>query len=348
MAASNKIAILGSGVLARRLFLKLFEEGIDIVLLAETPDNFNTVDDFGNQLVMNLTLDTIYGRSSHDITYNSVGSSITIDGRNISLALDDVVNLPLGYHAVDVLVDCSCVVDDGSIADAVYNAGGKTIITTTYPQSDTVLYNYYNGKYIVTPLNDTQHGINCCMAEAYAIATALVCKAFNDDYGITLGVMEEFISNTNYGYVQDYPDGSATSKARSCDNVIFGYQDGDRRTPRVLPELNGKIFKKQFRINTKNVNTLSFILKLNSSFTDPDLIASYKSACNDFLKTDGILDTVSLDYNTLDYVGTSDNKIGTFSSLENTMGIVVFYDAIMLQVHNIVEYIKNHAGDWSR
>lgn len=348
MASSNKIAILGSGILARRLFLKLFEEGIDIVLLAETPNNFNTVDDFGNQLVMNLTLDTIYGRAQHDITYDSLHPSITIDGRNIPLALDDVVNLQLGYYAVDVLVDCSCVVDDGTIADAAYNAGAKTLITTTYPQSDTVLYNYYNGKYIVTPLNDTQHGINCCMADAYAIATALVCKAFNDDYGITLGVMEEFISNTNYGYVQDYPDGSATSKARACDNVIFGYQDVDRKSSRIVPELMGKIFKKQFRINTKNVNTLSFILKLNSSFTDSDLRQSYKSACNDFLKTDATLDTVSLDYNTVDYVGTSDNKIGTLSSLENTMGVVVFYDAIMLQVHNIVEYIKNHAGDWSR
>lgn len=353
MAATTYVAIYGSGVLARQLIRRIFDNAnlngtAVIVYIAESADRFSNVDAFGNQLALNLEFDSIYGRwHMGNIQYNDNSSEIIIEGRSIPVDIvSDISNLDLARYGVDVCIDCSGIPDDGSFYNGVYNAGGKCALTTTLP---TVSGFSYYGKAVVTKINPQSHGVPAYMGDAELIAKSIIDKVLNDAFGINNMLHTVHMSESNFGYVQDYPDGNANESGRACDNLIcMGCSnDASTRLGYIIPELQGKTYSVVYRINTKNVNNIQFDCITNYDRTVLEIQAALKAAEGTYKYLYTEKPIVSLDCSNYDNIMILGNHISVFSSNAHRYQVECFYDAIILQVNNIIEYLELHPADWS-
>lgn len=350
----QKVFIMGTGVLARRLFLEIFNDtysGSEIVGIGDCYGNYGSNNQLVAQFAYNLEFDTIYGRADlHQISSDNYGHLI-IDGKEINCYAatdpnDIPNNMPLGNLGVDVVIDCSGVRDDGSVANNVYAAGGKITLATVNP-TPTAFSNQYNGTRVVTPVNDTAHGIQCVLADGDLIARAVICKIINDQSTVDSVYIDIRKSNTNYGYVQDYPNGSADCSGRAADNVMYEGTYNASEIGQIIPELNGKVIRSLTRVNNKNVNSALFHFFTSHSETVGTANGMIKNASGDVSKYIEYTekDIVSSDYNGYRYIGVTASRTSVVGPT-GTLHYYIYYDYIMMQVKNIKDYLYNHTGDF--
>lgn len=348
--ATTKVAIVGTGLLARQLLKRCFKSNaVEVVLVCASAYDFPDIDTFGTQLVYNLRYDTIYGRENdlQIMNYYAGDNEITINGKSIKLDLQaNVADFPFGSYSVDVAIDCSGKADDGTFYNGSYQAGAKTSLTTTRPTTNG--WSYYNYA-CVFPLNDGAHGVSAYMPSGSVIVQSIVNKIFNDQYGITECKHTVLISSTNFNYVQDYPDGTASYAGRSCDNIALQGMTTNSMVGWIIPELRGKEHANVYRINTKQNNAIDFFFDIQVSQSQASDILDdvFGIIKRDFSEFGEVLfdDVVSSDF-------TGEDKFGLISKsfylFNNTYcGCTAMYDNIILQTNNIVAYLEKHESDWS-
>ena len=346
--ASTKVAILGTGELARQLIRKIFDDySAEIVLIADISGQYVTDSDLADDISYHLQYDTLYKRwKGHSVS--SSNGNLVIEGKNILCKVDESIDiLPLGSLDVDVLIDCSGKSDDGSVINGVWNAGGKCCIATTRPSTNAHT-NYYNNNTIVTPLNDIQHGQSAYLCDGNVVARSII--SYIIDYNQVIDIAHYIVHkpNTNYMYVQDYPNGSANRNSRACDNTIYeGTPSSGDLVGRIMPQINGKCYTSTYRIVNKTMHSTLCDFTVLHSDTIEHVIGNIKGYSGDgykYLLYDND-DTVSSDYENQDCIGLNDNCISMQQNGERVQ-VNMYYDAILLQVRNIVEYIYSHSGDW--
>ena len=345
---ASKVAILGTGVLARQLIRTIFDEyGMEIVLVTDISGQYATDSDLADDISYHLQYDTLYKRwKAHQASAHN--DKLIIDGKEIPCKVDESIdNLTLGALDVDVLIDCSGKSDNGSIITGVWNAGGKCCIATTRP-SLTALPNYYHNNIIVTPLNDIQHGQSAYLCDGNVVARSIISKIIDNNQVIDIAHYIVHKPNTNYMYVQDYPNGSANRNSRACDNVIYeGTPSSADLVGRIMPQLSGKCYTSTYRIVNKTMHSTLCDFTVRYSDTIEHVIGNIKGYSGDgykYLLYDN-QDTVSSDYENQDCIGLNDNCISMQQNGERVQ-VNMYYDAILLQVRNIVDYISSHNGDW--
>ena len=347
----QKVFIMGGGVLARRLFVKLFEDsyGDTIVGIGDVYGQFADAPTMAKQFYYNLKYDTIYGRSfskNHSLNYSDNDSYIVVDGMKIDFYVEtNPIDIIFGNLGGPVVIDCSGVADDGTLWNAAYLGGATSIIVTTRPDS-TTLQNYYNNKIVVPPINDTPHGIACCIPNGDVIAMSVISKIVNDNTTLNYVYATVQKANTNFGYVQDFPDGSASNDARAADNIIYkGFSNAP--VGYVIPELQGKVVPCISRVNNKNANTIFFNFLAQQSQTKSSVEIMFKSATGDISKyIDCNYDSIaSSDYSDVKSIGVMINH--DYLSVQNqNFQLNVHYDFICLHVRAITDYLYNHNGDF--
>lgn len=349
--ASTKIAILGTGVLARQLIRHNFNTGqyAEIVCVIDISGQYSTAQQLVADLVYHIHYDTLYKRwDGHNVEGHN--EYLQIEGKQIKCVVATDINnvVELSALDVDVLIDCSGNHDNGTIINGAWNAGARCCIATV-PPTPTAFTNYYNNKYIVTPLNDVPHGISAYLCDGSLVARSIMSKIINDNQVINVAHFTNLKPNTNYLYVQDYANGDNGRDSRACDNIIYEGVSASDKVGQILPVINGKTYISTYRVVNKTVNETLCDFTVQYDDTIEHVRANIKGYSGDgykYLLYD-IDDTVSSDYEGLDYIGLNDNCI-SMTQNGTRVQVNMYYDAIMLQVKNIYDYVYSHSGDWTR
>lgn len=345
----TKVAILGTGVLARQLIRTIFDSySAETVLIADISGQYASNSQMADDLAYHVLYDTLYKRWKGHNVISSNNGKLVIDGKEIPCIVDsDVSNLPLGELGVDVFIDCSGVSDNGAVINGAWNAGAKCCIATTRPSSN-ALTDYYNNNTIVTPLNDVAHGYSAYLCDGNVVARSIITKIVDNNQIVNVAHYTVHKPNTNYMYVQDYPDGHANRNSRACDNTIYEGTISNDLVRRIMAQLNGKCYTSTYRIVNKTMHSTLCDFEVKYSDTIEHVIGNIKGYDGDGYKY--ILydsqDTVSSDYENQDVIGINDNCI-SMQQNGSRVQVNVYYDAILLQVRNIIDYLSSHNNDWT-
>lgn len=252
----NNVAIVGMGVLGR----KLFRELIDV-------DNGNFRDDWYISLIDDpnapseiaylLNHDTVYGNLKNVATTDmpikgdDEGNRLDFNGRPIPVyATTTFGDLPLGEMAVNTVIDCTGITTVTMAQDYI-NAGARRVVIMSELAAENTTPTIV---YAVNKAEVTHDDTIICIPAGQCIATAIVGKAIVDA-GQNYGVGRDIIvgSYTGLNNLQDsYRTGTEQSQMKRAGawNLIRSDKNYGRATGLIVPELNGKVTSTEIRSAT--------------------------------------------------------------------------------------------------
>ena len=244
-----RVGINGFGRIGRNFLRAVREHGQNIEVVA--------VNDLTSPatLVHLLKYDSIMGRFPGEVTLD--GDVMTLDGHEVKfLAEPDPAKLPWGELGVDVVVESTGRLPNGTKAKAHLDGGSKKVVLSA-PGKE------IDGTFVPGVNLDSYDSASMDIVSAASCTTnclAPMAKVLNDAFGIERGLMTTIHAYTADQNLQDGPHGDLRRARAAALNMVPTTTGAAAAVGLVLPELKGKLdgFAVRVPVPTGSVVDLTF------------------------------------------------------------------------------------------
>ena len=264
-----KVAINGFGRIGRLAFRQMFgAEGYDVVAINDLTSP--------EMLAHLLKYDTTQGRYALADTVSAGESSITVDGKEITIYKEaDAKNLPWGELGVDVVLECTGFYTSKAKASAHIEAGARKVVISA-PAGNDLPTIVYNVNHETLKPEDTVISAASCTTNCLAP----MAKALNDLAPIKSGIMTTVHAYTGDQMTLDGPQRKGDkrrSRAAAC-NIVPNSTGAAKAIGLVIPELNGKLIGSAQRVPTPTGSTTILVAVVDGKVTKEEINAAMKAA----------------------------------------------------------------------
>ncbi len=312
-----KVALNGFGRIGRDVFRIIFEDNIDIDLVA-----VNASGDRKTNLHI-LKYDSLYGKFDGDVDLDEEGNFV-VNGRTIkTLDQRDPEKLPWKELGVDLVIDSTGAFRDREGLSKHLTAGAKKVIVTAPAKNDdiTIVMGVNDDKY-----DPEKHNI-ISNASCTTNCLAPVAKVLMEEFGIEKGLMTTIHAYTSDQVLHDKKHKDLRRARAAALSLIPTTTGAAKAVALVLPELKGKLNGYAVRTPTPTVSLVDLTVELNKKATKEEINEAMKKAAEGELK--GILDyeeepLVSIDFQGSPYSSVFDPE--QTMVIGNMAKVVSWYD----------------------
>jgi len=297
-----KVAINGFGRIGRLVFRAIAEQGllgndVEVVAVGDIVPTDN--------LAYLVKYDSTQGRfagqvdskkSSPDKESDDV---LVVNGKDIQLvSARNPSDLPWKALEVDVVLECTGLFTDGSIAKGHLDAGAKKVIISAPAKNEdiTVVMGVNHQKY--DPANHHVISNASCTTNCLAPVIHVLLK---EGFGIDEGLMTTIHSYTATQKTVDGPSRKDWKGGRTAAiNIIPSATGAARAVGLVIPEVKGKLTGMAFRVPTPTVSCVDLTVKTVKETSYAEISAAMKNASETYMK--GILETTKDEVVSSDFI----------------------------------------------
>ena len=304
-----KVAINGFGRIGRLVFRAIAEQGllgndVEVVAVGDIVPTDN--------LAYLVKYDSTQGRfagqvdskkSSPDKESDDV---LIVNGKDIQLvSARNPSDLPWKALEVDVVLECTGLFTDGSIAKGHLDAGAKKVIISAPAKNEdiTVVMGVNHEKY--DPANHHVISNASCTTNCLAPVVHVLLK---EGFGIDEGLMTTIHSYTATQKTVDGPSRKDWKGGRTAAiNIIPSATGAARAVGLVIPEVKGKLTGMAFRVPTPTVSCVDLTVKTVKETSYAEISAAMKNASETYMK--GILETTKDEVVSSDFIHCASSSI---------------------------------------
>jgi len=286
---SKKIAINGFGRIGRNAFKLAFErDDIEVVAINDLTDT--------KTLAHLLKHDSTYGTYHYDVSYDE--NSIFVAGKQIRvLAERDPALLPWGEFGIDVVIEATGLFVQPEKARAHINAGAKKVVISAPAKGE-------GAKFIVLGVNEhelTREDDIISNASCTTNCIAPVMAVLEREFGIEKALMTTVHSYTASQRILDAPAKDLREARSAAENIVPTTTGAAKAVSLVIPELEGRLTGKAYRVPTANVSVIDLNLIVKNPASYEDICAKVKEASENEFK--GIIEFVDDEVVSCDFIG---------------------------------------------
>ena len=346
-----QVAIVGMGILGRKLFRELidvdtgnFRLNWNILCIADT--------NAPSEIAYLLNHDTVYGNiknvatSDMPIRGNDANNKLDFAGRLIPVYADtDYNKLPLGELGVDTVIDCTGTTTVDKAQDYL-NAGAHRVVIMSELAAGNAVPTIAYAVNKAAPVTNGDKII--CIPAGQCIASAIVAKAIYDS-NLHYFVGNDIIvgSYTGLNNLQDSyrtSDVESQMKRAGAWNLIKSNRKYSRAIGYMVPALNGKVDSTEIRSATIR-GAMTYCNYIISGWDKKTFDAVFKSIADDetvIVDEEAGNSLVSSDVVGTPFVWYCNNASEIYDSNlgGSLVTIPVLYDPIAIQVSNAIYEIE--------
>lgn len=307
-----KVAINGFGRIGRQTLKRIIEKypDLDIVAINDLTDT--------KTLAHLLKYDSNYGIFDGAITSDT--SSISVSGKKYQvLAEKDPLKLPWGKLKIDIVLECTGIVD----GKEHIKAGAKKVIISA-PAKEKDIPGFVLG--VNADIFNAKKVDVMDMGSCTTNCLATVAKVLHDNFKIQKGFMTTVHSYTNDQRILDLPHKDLRRARAAAVNIIPTTTGAARSIGKMIPELDGKLDGIAIRVPTPVVSILDLIVEVKNPTTKEEVNKAFKDAAK---KMKGILTVEENSLVSSDFKGNSHSAIVDLEETmvnENMVKVVAWYD----------------------
>lgn len=312
-----KVALNGFGRIGRDVFRIIFEDNIDIDLVA-----VNASGDRKTNLHI-LKYDSLYGRFVGDVSLDDEGNFV-VNGKTIHTVDErDPEKLPWKELGIDLVIDSTGAFRDREGLSKHITAGAKKVIVTAPAKNEDIS--------IVMGVNDEnydpeKHNI-ISNASCTTNCLAPVAKVLLDNFGIEKGLMTTIHAYTSDQVLHDKKHKDLRRARAAALSLIPTTTGAAKAVALVLPDLKGKLNGFAVRTPTPTVSLVDLTVELSKEATKEEINEAMKKAAEGDMK--GILDYEEDPLVSIDFQGSPYSSIfdpDQTMVLGNMAKVVAWYD----------------------
>ena len=298
-----RLAINGFGRIGRLVLrAALARDGVEVVAVNHKSRRIEVNERYGQALAHSLRYDSVHGRLQAEVSGNR--DAIFVAGREVKLfAWSDPAELPWRDLGVEIVVESTGRMRDGTLAARHITAGAKKVIITAPARNDDVTVVMGVNERVYDP--GRHHVISNASCTTNCLAP--VAKVLHRRFGIVRGIMNTVHAYTNNQQILDMPYWEPR-RGRAAGLCIIPTTTGAARTiGRVLPELDGKLSGAATRVPVPDVSVIDLVVVLARSTDAAAVNAAFQEAAEGDLK--GILAYTELPLVSSDFIGNPHSAI---------------------------------------
>lgn len=348
----KNVAIVGLGVLGRKVFRMLYEEfasyDFNLVLVNDTNDT--------NQLLYLLKYDTVYGKSAlvfQDVTIGTTFDTVFVNGNPVYFYHEsDISQIPLGDRDVHIVLDCTGAgYSMEQLSAYIADQNRKVIVCDQISRKDMTA-----GVWGITQ-EETSGQTFITIPPGQTIADAIAANVVNESFGINKATVIDVGSYTNLNNLQDSPIVSQVSTPQNgragAWNLIRSGKKYARGVGLIRAGLNGILDSEEIRSGTIRGAMSYGTYFLNRSFDESTLLSNWKR-----ISESSIPDAITNEH---PFIGYSEKELVSSDVVgepfvtycnnariamdDTTMMLNVVYDPIVVQAANalaIAQYVAQN------
>lgn len=218
------------------------------------------------QLAYLFRFDSNYGKWPGEVV--ATDGALEIDGRRVVVTAErDPASIPWRDLGVDVVLECTGRLTDGTRAAAHLTAGAAKVIISAPAKNEhlTVVLGVNEARY-----DPRQHHIlsnASCTTNGLAPMAHVLHRAF----GIERGYMTTIHAYTNSQGLQDVIKDDLRDGRAGAENLVPTSTGAARAIGRVLPELNGRLDGMSIRVPVPCVSIVDLVATYQKPVTAADL-----------------------------------------------------------------------------
>lgn len=304
-----KVAINGFGRIGRLVFRAIAEQGllgtdVEVVAVGDIVPTDN--------LAYLVKYDSTQGRFAG--TVDSKKSSpdkqdddvLVVNGKDIQLvSARNPADLPWKELGVDVVLECTGLFTDGTVAKGHLDAGAKKVIISAPAKNEdiTVVMGVNHEKY-----DPSAHNIISNASCTTNCLAPLVHVLLKEGFGIDEGLMTTIHAYTATQKTVDGPSRKDWKGGRTAAiNIIPSATGAAKAVGLVIPEVQGKLTGMAFRVPTPTVSCVDLTVKTVKETSYAEISAALKNASETYLK--GILETTTDQVVSSDFIHCASSSI---------------------------------------
>ncbi len=304
-----KVAINGFGRIGRLVFRAIAEQGllgndVEVVAVGDIVPTDN--------LAYLVKYDSTQGR--FDGTVDSKKSSpdkdsddvLVVNGKDIQLvSARNPADLPWKDLGVDVVLECTGLFTDGTVAKGHLEAGAKKVIISAPAKNEdiTVVMGVNHEKY-----DPSSHNVISNASCTTNCLAPLVHVLLKEGFGIDEGLMTTIHAYTATQKTVDGPSRKDWKGGRTAAiNIIPSATGAAKAVGLVIPEVKGKLTGMAFRVPTPTVSCVDLTVKTVKETSYAEISAALKNASETYLK--GILETTTDQVVSSDFIHCASSSI---------------------------------------
>lgn len=312
-----RVAINGFGRIGRNAFKAGFgRPDVEFVAVNDLTDT--------KTLAYLLKYDTVYGRYSHEVSYDE--SHLIVDGKTIpSFAEKDPTKLPWGKMDVDVVLECTGVFLTEEKAKMHIDAGAKRVIISA-PNKGGNINTYVLG------VNDAKYGSNELILDNASCTTnciAPVAAIMHANFGVEKAMMTTIHAYTADQVLVDGPHRDLRRGRSAAQNIIPTTTGAAIATTQTIPELKGLFDGLSIRVPVAVGSLSDFTFLLKKDVSVEEINEAFKKAKQNPLYAH-ILDITEEPIVSSDIIGSPYSTIVDLSLTKvvdgNLVKVIAWYD----------------------
>ena len=266
------VGINGFGRIGRNFLRAALAQGLDFRVVA--------VNDLADNRVLAhlLRYDSIAGRLDAEVSYDDDG--IVVDGNHITVFEErDPADLPWGDLGVDIVIESTGRFTDAKDAIKHLHAGAKKVLISAPASGEDATFVMGVNNQLYDP---DKHNI-ISNASCTTNCLAPLAKVFNDNFGITSGLMTTVHAYTADQNLQDGPHPDLRRARAAAINIVPSTTGAAKAIGLVLPELKGKLDGFALRVPTPTGSITDLTVVSERPVTRDEVLAAYKKAAGGHL-----------------------------------------------------------------
>jgi glyceraldehyde 3-phosphate dehydrogenase len=290
-----KVAINGFGRIGRLFFRAAFTEpNIEIVAVNDLGDVAN--------LAYLLKYDTTYGRWAHEVSADTKRNMLIVDGKEIQFVGEkEMVRLPWGAHAVDVVVESTGLFESFASSRGHITAGARRVVISApakddeAPDARTILNGVNEQLFKITIISSNG---SCTTNSASPVVSVLA-----QNPGIEKAMLTTVHGYTATQRIQDGPDAKDWRRGRAAaENIVPSTTGAAVSVTRAVESLKDKFDGIALRVPVR-VGSISDITFLASRNTTPEEINDILRKASNTPQWSGIMKVIDDPVVSSDIVG---------------------------------------------
>ena len=330
-----KVGINGFGRIGRLVFRRACTlANVEVVAINDLID----VD----YIAYMLKYDSTHGRFDGDVRVEN--GQLVVNGKAIRITGErNPADLRWNEVGVDTVLEATGLFLTDASARAHLQAGARRVVMSAPSKDDTPIFvmgvnhSTYAGQEIVSNASCTTN----CLAP--------MAKVLHDNFGIVSGLMTTVHATTATQKTVDSPSVKDWRGGRgAAQNIISSSTGAAKAVGRVIPELNGKLTGRAFRVPTANVSVVDLTVNLASPASYDQIKAAMKAASEGPMA--GILGYTEDEVVSTDFLGESCTSVfdaGAGIALTDTfVKLVAWYDnewGYSCKCLDLIEYMASHS-----
>lgn len=325
-----KVAINGFGRIGRPVLrIGLEHKNLEFVAINDLVDS--------KTLANLFTYDSVYGTYAKEV--QAKDHALIIDGKEIKvLSEKDPSKLPWKELGVDIVIESTGFFKERKTCKAHLDAGAKSVIISTNTKSPEEVNTYVLG--VNTDKYDSAIDDITAMASCTTNCLSPIAQVLNDEFGIIAGLMTTVHSYTSTQNLVDGPHDDLRRARNAALSIIPTDTGAALAIARVLPELEGKLDGRAFRVPTPTVSIVDLVCRVEKEASVESINEAFIKAAEGRLR--GVLavehhELVSQDFKQNPHASIVDLPL-TMVGSGNLIKVFSWYDNEWGYCNRLIEY----------